>query len=54
MIAIAMGPQKTLRVSGIIARIADAAVSTTGLERRTVASMTESQRLFPSPMSCSI
>ena len=38
MIEMAIGPQKTLRVSGIIASTAAAAVSTTGRERRTVAS----------------
>ena len=39
MIATAIGPQKLLRVSGIIARIAAAAVSMMGRKRRTVDSM---------------
>jgi hypothetical protein len=38
IIATAIGPQKTLRVSGIIAKIAAAAVSTIGLARRTALS----------------
>ena len=39
MIAIANGPQKTLRVSGIIARMAVAAVRITGRARRTADSI---------------
>ena len=39
IIVIAIGPQNTLRDSGIIARMAASAVSTTGRERRMVDSM---------------
>ena len=38
MMVIAIGPQKMLRASGIMPRIAASAVSTTGRARRTVAS----------------
>jgi hypothetical protein len=47
IIAIAIGPQKTLRVKGIIARIAVAAVRITGRARRTDDSMTACQGLSP-------
>ena len=54
MIAIAIGPQNTLRLSGIMARMAAAAVSTTGRARRTLASTTAVQRAAPAAMSWSI
>ena len=54
MIATAIGPKKTLRVSGIIARIAASAVSTIGRKRRTVASMIAFQAGCPAARSCSI
>src|SRR5207244_8699994 len=54
MIEIAIGPQKTLRVSGIIASTAAAAVSTTGRKRRTVASTMAVQGATPREMSWSI
>ena len=47
MIATAIGPQKTLRDSGIIASTAAAAVSTIGRKRRTAASTIASQRSTP-------
>jgi hypothetical protein len=54
MIATAIGPQKTLRVSGIIARIAAAAVSMIGRKRRTVDPTIASQAGLPAFSSCSI
>ena len=51
MMAMAMSPQNTLRVSGIIARMAAAAVSTTGRERRTVASTIAIRAAMPRAMS---
>ena len=54
MMATASGPQNTLRVSGIIARIAVAAVSTTGRARRTADSITASHAGTPFAVSCSI
>src|SRR5262245_44675820 len=47
MMATAIGPQKLLRVSGIIARIAAAAVSRIGRKRRTVDSITASHGEWP-------
>src|SRR5438876_9034362 len=54
MIDMAIGPQKTLRVSGIMASTAAAAVSTTGRERRTVASTIALQGAAPRATSWSI
>src|SRR4029453_16019643 len=54
MIEMAIGPQNTLRVSGIIASTAAAAVSTTGRERRTVASTMAVHGAMPRAMSWSI
>src|SRR5207244_8762344 len=54
MIEIAIGPQKTLCVSGIMASTAAAAVSTTGRERRTVASTMAVHGAMPREMSWSI
>ena len=54
MMTTAMGPQKMLRVSGIIARMAVAAVRITGRARRTADSITASQAVIPPAMSCSI
>jgi hypothetical protein len=54
MMVIAIGPQKALRASGIMPRIAAAAVSTTGRARRTVASMMARYRSWPAAMSRSI
>ena len=54
MMAIAIGPQNTDIASGTRARIAAAAVSTIGRERRTVASTIASAGVLPAPMSCSI
>jgi len=51
MIAIAMGPQNTLRVSGTIASTVAAAVSTTGRVRCTAASSTAFQGSRPSAIS---
>ena len=51
MIATAIGPQKLLRVSGIIARIAAAAVSMIGRNRRTVDSMIAVHSGWPSATS---
>ena len=51
MIAIAIGPQKTLRVSGIIAKIAVAAVKITGRARLTEDSITASHSLNPFSIS---
>ncbi len=51
MIAIAIGPQKTLRVNGIIAKIAVAAVKMTGRARRTEDSITASHSLNPFAIS---
>jgi hypothetical protein len=47
MMATAIGPQKTLRVSGIIARMAAAAVSMIGRKRRTVEPTIASQGGMP-------
>jgi hypothetical protein len=54
MIAHAIGPQKVERVSGIIARIAAAAVSTIGRKRRTVDSTIASHIGSPRSRSWSI
>src|SRR5947209_7712965 len=54
MMVIAIGPQNAERDSGIIARIAASAVSTTGRARRTVASTIASLRLRPWETSLSI
>jgi len=54
MMAIAIGPQNTEKVSGTNAKIAAAAVNTIGRARRTVASTMESIWLCPSARSCSI
>ena len=51
MIEMAIGPQNTLRVSGIIASTAAAAVSTTGRDRRTVASTIAAHGAMPRAMS---
>src|SRR5207302_1302929 len=48
MMVIAIGPQKAERDSGIMARIAASAVSTTGRARRTVASTMASRLVRPS------
>ena len=52
--AVAIGPKKLLRSSGISASTAAAAVSVIGRKRRTVAPMMASKRLCPARMSCSI
>ena len=49
-----MGPQKTLRDSGIMAKIAVPAVRRIGRARRTVASITASHLVWPAAMSWSI
>ena len=54
MMAKAIGPQSTLRASGIIASTAAAAVSTMGRKRRTVASRIACHSGWPAAMSCSI
>ena len=54
MIATAIGPQKLEPDSGIIARIAAAAVNRIGRMRRTVASITAVHGGCPASMSCSI
>ena len=54
MIATAIGPQNTLRDSGIIASTAAAAVSTIGRKRRTAASTIAFQAATPRARSCSI
>ena len=54
MIATAIGPQNTLRDSGIIASTAAAAVSTIGRKRRTADSTIASQVGTPRERSCSI
>ena len=54
IIATAIGPKKSLRVSGIIASTAAAAVSTIGRKRRTVAPITASHGAAPAAMSWSI
>ncbi len=54
IIATAIGPKKSLRVSGIIASTAAAAVSTIGRKRRTVAPTIASHGAAPAAMSCSI
>jgi hypothetical protein len=54
MIAHAIGPQNVERVSGIMARIAAAAVSTMGRKRRTVDSTIASQSARPRSRSASI
>ena len=51
MMEIAIGPWNTLRVKGIIAKTAAAAVSTTGRDRRTVASTIALQGAVPRTMS---
>jgi hypothetical protein len=45
MMVIAIGPQKMLRASGIMPRMAASAVSTTGRARRTVASIMARSRV---------
>ena len=54
MMATAIGPQNTLRDSGIIASTAAAAVSTIGRKRRTAASTMAFQVGTPRSRSCSI
>ena len=54
MMATAMGPQKTLRDSGIMASTAAAAVRTMGRKRRTADSTIASQAGTPRARSCSI
>ena len=54
MMATAMGPQNTLRDSGIMASTAAAAVSTMGRSRRTAASMMASHAGTPRARSSSI
>ena len=54
IIATAMGPKKSLRVNGISASTAAAAVNTIGRNRRTVAPITESHGVCPATMSRSI
>src|SRR3954469_3596904 len=54
MMVIAIGPQNAERDSGIMARIAASAVSTTGRARRTVASTIASLRVRPAATSVSI
>ena len=54
MIATAIGPKKSERVSGIIARIAASAVSAIGRSRRTVASITALKGSCPAAISFSI
>ena len=54
MMAKAIGPHSTLRVSGTMARMAAAAVSMIGRKRRTVASRIATQGGSPARMSCSI
>ena len=54
MIETAMGPHSTSRDSGIMARMAAAAVRVMGRKRRTVASRTASHGVCPSSMSCRI
>jgi hypothetical protein len=49
-----MGPQNTLLDSGIMAKMAVPAVSRMGRARRTVASITASQALWPAARSWSI
>ena len=51
MIEIAIGPQNTLRVGGVIASTAAAAVRTTGRARRTVASTIACRSAWPAAMS---
>ena len=54
MMATAIGPQNTLRDSGIMARTAAAAVSTMGRKRRTAASTMASHADTPRSRSDSI
>jgi len=49
--ATAIGPKNTLRVNGIMARIAAAAVSTIGLKRLIVDSTIASQSASPAALS---
>jgi hypothetical protein len=52
--AVAIGPKKFERSSGISASTAAAAVSVIGRKRRTVAPTIASKRPWPAAMSCSI
>jgi len=54
MMATAIGPQNTLRESGIIASTAAAAVSMIGRKRRTAASTIAVPAATPRERSCSI
>ena len=54
MMAIAWGPKKSLRDSGIMARMAAAAVNRMGRKRRTVDSTMADQVSRPAFSSCSI
>jgi hypothetical protein len=54
MMATAIGPQKTLRESGIMAKTAAAAVNTMGRKRLTADSTIASQAGTPAALSCSI
>ena len=54
MMATAMGPHSTLRVSGIMASTAAAAVRAIGRKRRTAASRAAIQRGVPCAISCCI
>ena len=54
MMAAAIGPQNTLRESGIIASTAAAAVRMIGRKRRTAASTMAVQVGTPAATSCSI
>ena len=54
MMATAIGPQKTLLESGIMANTAAAAVKTIGLKRLTADSTMASQAGTPAALSCSI
>jgi len=53
IIAVAIGPQKVLAVSGIIASTAVMVVSMIGLKRDTTALMMASRRAAPAATSCS-
>ena len=54
MMVTAMDPQNPERDSGIMAKMAASAVSTTGRARRTVESMIAARRVLPAATSCSI
>ena len=54
MMETAIDPQNPEWDSGIMARTAASAVRTTGLARRTVASMIATRRVLPAATSCSI